>query len=42
MRSAPSRFMRPAIMLLVFCVALYVGLSGLYRLYTHRTHTRQS
>ena len=42
MRSAPSRFMRPFIMLLVFCVALYVGLSGLYRLYTHRTHTRQS
>ena len=42
MRAVPSRYMRPFIMLLVFCVALYVGLSGLYRLYTHRTHTRQS
>lgn len=33
MRSAPGRFMRPTIMLLVFCVALYMGLSGLYRLH---------
>lgn len=36
MQAAPSRFMRPFIMLLVFGAALYMGLSGLCRLHTHR------